>query len=359
MNPIAQDLNASVDILSKQFGPCSDKLQLAGDASNRKYFRLEFENKLQSILMLIYEEKGPIQGEITAASQNLSPSEQFIAVQNFLFEQGLRVPKILAQHDCPKLILLEDLGDDLLFNLIAEDPSKLTFYYQKALEQLSELVLATNQLNPTSFIKNRSFDHKLWMGEFEHFVECALDVHLNLSNTHRQELIKTFEQLSEELSHYPQHLCHRDYHARNLIYLPKEQQFAIIDFQDALMAPLTYDIASLLRDAYFEIPKDTRYTLLEFAYQCALERRILSKNDSYDEFQYQFDLVATHRNLKAAGRFFYIDQVKGNPNYLKDIPLCLNYIQDTLEQYSDLKQLKNLLEEPIAQLLARKELYQT
>lgn len=359
MNPIAQDLNASLGHLSKQFGHCSHKSQLPGDASNRKYFRLEFENKLNSILMLIYEEKGPIQGEISVASQKLSPSEQFIAVQNFLDGHGLRVPKILAQHDSPKLILLEDLGDDLLFNLIANDKSKLTFYYQKALEQLADLALTTDQLSSTSFIKNRSFDRKLWLGEFEHFVEYALDVHLNLSDAHRQELMKAFEHLSIELANYPQHLCHRDYHARNLIYLAKEEQFAIIDFQDALMAPLTYDIASLLRDAYFEIPRETRYDLVQYAYQCALERRILSKDNSYDEFQYQFDLVATHRNLKAAGRFFYIDQVKGNPNYLKDIPLCLTYIQDTLEQYTNLKQLKNLLEEPIAQLLENKELYKT
>jgi aminoglycoside/choline kinase family phosphotransferase len=148
-----------------------------------------------------------------------------------------------------------------------------------------------------------------------------------------------FERIAELLAGQPRVFVHRDYHSRNLMV--DGQRLGVIDFQDALMGPATYDLASLLRDAYIELDE----ALID-----RLINRYLDRLTTYREvwgnretFRRLFDLTSIQRNLKAAGRFVYIDRVKGNPKFLADIPRVLNYVKANLLKYPELATLRKHL----------------
>ena len=131
-------------------------------------------------------------------------------------------------------------------------------------------------------------------------------------------------------------LCHRDYHSRNLML--HEERLYIIDFQDARMGPDTYDLASLLRDSYVDLPEQTVSELI--AYFLALKG---TTDPSSETFRERFDLMALQRNLKALGTFGYQTTARRNPVYIQYIPRTLRYVRDNLERHPRFARLREVL----------------
>ena len=130
-------------------------------------------------------------------------------------------------------------------------------------------------------------------------------------------------------------------------------RLGVIDFQDALMGPASYDLASLVRDAYIQLDEVLVDELVEY-YQDQMTDRGVSRIDR-TAFRRLFDLTSIQRNLKAAGRFVYINPVKGNPKFLADIPRVLSYVKRNLQKYPELEPLKRHLTPYVPELQQRAE----
>ena len=160
------------------------------------------------------------------------------------------------------------------------------------------------------------------------------------------EIRDEFRKISELLAGQPRVLVHRDYHSRNLMVAG--ERLGMIDFQDALMGPATYDLASLLRDAYIALDEALIDRLIDYYLDQLQEGRQLWTNR--EAFRRLFDLTSIQRNLKAAGRFVYIDRVKGNPKFLADIPRTLGYVRRNLQKYPEVFSLRKLMSHYVPEL---------
>jgi len=145
---------------------------------------------------------------------------------------------------------------------------------------------------------------------------------------------KPFHVLSQEIASWPRVLCHRDFHSRNLML--HEGELFWIDFQDARMGPATYDLASLLRDAYLDVPEELQEDLKERFRQKAVPE------EPREVFRRRFDLMCVQRNLKALGTFGYQAAARGNPVYLQYIPRTLKYVRDNLEKHARFARLREI-----------------
>jgi len=193
----------------------------------------------------------------------------------------------------------------------------------------------------TSIAFGRAFDVPLLMWEFDHFLEYGIEQAGGnlITKQDREQVRNAFLSIAETLAKEPRCLTHRDYHSRNLMI--HQARVWVLDFQDALMGPAVYDLASLLRDSYVKLDEDLIDELLDY-YQQQRESLDGTKPDR-SSFRRLFDLMSIQRNLKAAGRFVYIDVVKKNDRFLQYVPQTLGYVKRNLEKYQELEPLKLLL----------------
>ena len=147
----------------------------------------------------------------------------------------------------------------------------------------------------------------------------------------RATVSEAFHELSREIASWPRVLCHRDYHSRNL--MPHAERLYWIDFQDARMGPSTYDLASLLRDAYVDVSEEMQDDLKERFRQTA------TPDEPREVFRRRFDLMCVQRNLKALGTFGYMATVRSNPVYLQYIPRNLAHARHNFSRYPELERL--------------------
>ncbi|EKD41887.1 MAG: Aminoglycoside phosphotransferase [uncultured bacterium] len=150
-----------------------------------------------------------------------------------------------------------------------------------------------------------------------------------------------FKKIVGEIVEMPQTIVHRDYQSRNL--MAYQGQFYLIDFQDALMGPVLYDMVALLRDSYIELNYDERLELLKF-YQ---KQTLFDVYQNFDLLQRHFDLITLQRKLKDAGRFQYIKTVKGNPKFMVHFPSSIKYVKEALSRLKDFDDLGRLLQKYI------------
>jgi N-acetylmuramate 1-kinase len=202
-------------------------------------------------------------------------------------------------------------------------------------------VKATSPADPGCLAFHRSFDVPLLMWEFDHFLEYGIVARQGkpMCSEDWTAIRGEFEKISEHLAGQPRVFTHRDYHSRNLMV--DGLRLGVIDFQDALMGPATYDLASLLRDAYIALDEPLVDQLVNYYLDQLAEHRQVWTNR--EAFRRLFDLTSIQRNLKAAGRFVYIDRVKGNPKFLADIPRVLGYVKRNLQRYPELAPLRKHL----------------
>jgi aminoglycoside/choline kinase family phosphotransferase len=301
---------------------------LTGDASDRKYFRVITPDASSYVIAL---HTGPFD----------FASLPFGNVADLLRQVPLPVPTIFGHSDPLGIVALQDLGDvTLQAHLGAASPVEHAALYRQAVALIAQLQRRGAELESDRYVPYRvAFDvEKLtWELDFfvKHFVEAYRGVTLTASE--RAALGSEWAPIVQELASEPRVLCHRDYHSRNLML--HDGSLYIIDFQDARMGPDTYDLASLLRDSYVDIPDRDIDELI--AYFLALTGR--ERDRSAAEFRRRFDLMALQRNLKALGTFGYQTATRRNPVYIQYIPRTLRYARTNLEKYGRFDRLRTIL----------------
>jgi hypothetical protein len=286
---------------------------LAGDASFRLYFRLQSEGK-RYVLM--------------DAPPTKEPCDAFIAIDRTFQSLGLQVPNIYYADPHQGFLLLSDFGDHRLLNRLNEQTAD--FYYQKACENL----LTIQRCHTIKDYTLPKFNDDLYRYEWNLFCEWYLQRHLGLelSNADQRILDNIYHRLVESALSQPQVCVHRDYHSRNLMVL-SDERLGILDFQDAVWGPITYDVISLFRDCYIEWPEEqVKQWLLGF------QRRLLEENrlkiEDPKPFLLWCDRIALQRHLKCIGifsRLYYRDK---KSIYLQDIPRVLRYIKSVCQRHT-------------------------
>jgi len=319
---------------------------LPGDASNRRYFRAVLAGgpPHSLILMQLAAPEGFKQSEeaVSGAAHQITELP-FLNILSHLAKAGVPVPRLHAYDQAAGLLYLEDFGDQTLAEAVREaDGPAVESRYKQAINVLVQMqVKATAPADPGCLAFHRSFDAPLLMWEFEHFVEYGIEARRGqpIPAGDAAAIRNEFSNIADLLAGQPQVLTHRDYHSRNVMV--DGVRLGVIDFQDALLGPATYDLASLLRDAYIQLDEALVDRLIEYYLDQLAEHRHVWTNR--DAFRRLFDLTSIQRNLKAAGRFVYIDRVKGNPKFLADIPRVLSYVKRNLQRYPELANLRRHL----------------
>ncbi len=286
--------------------------KLAGDASNRLYFRVEPEHGGTRILALL--------------PASFDPEELSFLDSSELFQSiPLRIPKIHEVAGDLGILLLEDLGDLLLQDVVEGGISveRKTALYRQSVSMLVRLQLRGDELSRAGsrFGPLRiAFDTRKFGDELSFFRVHFLAGFSGraLSPAEAEALDSELGKIAEALASQPYALCHRDYHARNLIVCGDE--IAVIDHQDARMGPRCYDLASLLNDSYL-------------AHETALVREMkeLFARETGADVAAEYDLAALQRNLKALGTFGYQISERGNDVYRRYIPHTLALVRANLE----------------------------
>jgi aminoglycoside/choline kinase family phosphotransferase len=276
--------------------------KLRGDASTRSYYRVTSGQVQPASLVVMRLPAGGTPAELGVKEL------PFVDVQRHYAGLGIPVPAIYLDASERGLLLLEDLGDETFeARLLRSDPGQVSELYGQAIDLLVTLHQRTAK-GGDSVAYTRRFDQKLLRWELEHFREWGLDaLDIALDESERKVLDGAFDALVDELLALPQSLAHRDYQSRNLMWSPRGE-LVVIDFQDALMGPLGYDLAALLCDSYVELDEPLQLALVE--------RYANARDLDVEAVVRGFRLVSVQRKLKDAGRFVFIDQVRGNPGFL-------------------------------------------
>ncbi len=292
---------------------------VSGDASFRRYLRVETE-KNSYILM-----DAPPQKE---------NCEAFILTNQKLTAAGLNVPHIFEADTNTGILLLSDLGNDLYLNHL--ETNSANRLYGDAFNALLDI----QAIDPADL---PVYDEDLLLREMELFREWFLDKHLQIATTSLQEevLERTFATLVKLALAQPQVFVHRDYHSRNLMVTP-ENNPGILDYQDAVRGPLTYDLVSLLRDSYIAWPK-TRVIDWALQYRDQIVTAGMLTPTSDEDFLRWFDLMGIQRQLKVCGIFARLYHRDGKSAYLRDIPLTFQYLIDVSARYPETEDLHAVL----------------
>jgi hypothetical protein len=316
---------------------------LAGDASNRRYFRVHLEGTLPAslILMQLAEPEAFKQSEEAVSGSGHEIAElPFLNVRAHLACAGISVPALYYYDRAAGLVYLEDFGDVTLAEAASgAGPARLESCYREAVDVLVRMQMkATSPPDRDCVVFHRGFDVPLLMWEFDHFLEYGVVARRKkpMCSDDWTMIRNEFHKLAELMAGQPRVFVHRDYHSRNLMV--DGGRLGVIDFQDALMGPATYDLASLLRDAYIALDEAFVDRMIEHYLDRLTEHGRARPDD--EAFRRLFDITSIQRNLKAAGRFVYIDRVKGNPKFLSDIPRVLGYVKRNLQKYPELAALR-------------------
>jgi len=292
------------------------------DASFRRYFRVRGE---QSYIVM---DAPPPQEDC----------DRFVTIAGFLEQMGLNAPRIVASDIDRGFLLLTDLGSIPYLKKVESDPESAPQLYSDAMDALSVM-----QAKGTRFQRKLPpYDDELLRFELSLFQDWFCDTHLGVkfSASDEQSWKSCCDVLVHNALQQQQVFVHRDYHSRNLMVTDSENP-GIIDFQDAVEGPMTYDLVSLLKDCYVKWPADVIRDRAMYFYRHRPRRR--SHDPDPARFMRHFDLMGVQRHLKAVGIFARLLHRDGKTGYTKDIPRTLSYIADIGPQYEELKFLVELL----------------
>jgi len=300
-------------------------VRLTGDASTRSYFRIRNHAGDSSFTLMKMPE--PFH------------EDDFVYLQNYhLFRSaGIPLAEIYWMQPERGIVLLQDLGDFTFYELHSTwDQQTQMRYFLKSLEYLHKI----ETLPPAN---NACFNEEKFQWELDYFRKYFLEGlrEIQFTEDERQEIEHCFGRLSSEIAQNIRILSHRDYHSRNLMV--HEDQVYVIDFQDARLGPVTYDLASLCYDSYIEHSPDFRKKL---------ERMFFIYHPDAHIERFEYPRVCLQRNMKALGTFGYQTTVMGRGLYLNFIPLTLSHIKHHLEKLPDYSDMKRILQNHIPELRA-------
>ena len=315
--------------LAKAVGEYDRTEKLTGDASFREYFRIY--SKCKSYILCVDK-------SFLYTNEKEHP---FCNVHALFTQRKIPVPRLLSTDNKNGLLLLEDVGNDLMEFVVPRlTGSQIRTTYKRLVDILLTIQLTEKDEKWTPF--HLCFDVPKLMFEFEFFIEHALlgYFHAKIKKSDLQTLRIEFHRLSGILYRPDSFvLNHRDFHSRNVL-LFHGRPF-LIDFQDARMGLPQYDAVSLLRDSYTVLGIPLVRYLMEYHFR-GLYTNGYDKM-TFDEYQYYFDIMAFQRNIKALGTFGYQVMALGRKQYEKYIPVTLRYIWEYAQRRDDLKQAGALL----------------
>lgn len=299
---------------------------VSADASFRRYFRVTLGRR-----SLIVMDAPPDKDDMRS----------YVVIARRFHVLGLNVPEVLEQDHERGFLLITDLGEQLyLPNLNEQSVERL---YGDALGALVVLQAGTSTDVADKFLPD--YDAALLTHEMEIFREWYLGRHLGLklATGQSQTLDEMFAQLVRSALSQPRVWVHRDYHSRNLM-VTRPNNPGILDFQDAVLGPVTYDLVSLLRDCYIAWPRARVEDWVKGYHELALQSGIPVGEDDA-RFLRWFDLMGVQRHLKATGIFARLNHRDGKSGYLADIPRTLGYVHEVSARYRELQPLQALLHE--------------
>ena len=291
------------------------------DASFRRYFRLEV-------------------GEASYIVMDAPPAQEncqsFVSIATLLANVGVHVPSVQSADMRRGFLLLEDLGSAHYLDVL--DNGNAERLYGDAFAAMATFQACA----PTNGLPN--YSETLLHAEMELFLDWFLIRHLqiNLTDAERSRLAELFGVLCRAALEQPQVFVHRDYHSRNLM-MHQRHNPGILDFQDAVRGPVTYDLVSLLRDVYICWSSDQVGKWIAGYHDLALQHGILEEEDP-SVFRRWFDLMGVQRHLKVAGIFSRLNYRDGKSRYLKDITLAVGYLSEVCARYAELKSLCDLFQ---------------
>ena len=292
------------------------------DASFRTYHRLFLKNKTFIVMDAPPEQEN---------------CKVFIKITKKLRACDVNVPIIHNVNIEQGFLLLSDLGNDLYLNKL--NKSSIYELYSDALSTLVAIQVLVNVGGVDEY------DKSLLISEMNLFREWLIEKHLNIKLSDSQVKILTtlFDLLVNNALQQPKVFVHRDFHSRNLM-VTKENNPGVIDYQDAVYGPISYDLVSILKDCYIKWPKEEIDKWVDFYLNKLYEEKAQYRINR-DEFVRWFDLMGVQRHLKASGIFARLSHRDGKHNFLKDIPRTLSYILDLKETYEELQPICIILEE--------------
>lgn len=307
-------------------------LPLAGDASNRRYFRIVFGET--TYVLMVWE-----------PFDNVN-SYPFLSVLDLFHRHEVNVPKVINLSPELGVILLEDLGDLTLERKFWESQDQLTVvpFYQMALDELIKIHYKTSTdkaLGCTAFQISFDTEKLLWEMNYakKHLLQQAAKI--KLSNETEKKLDNIFLDICQKLDNQPKTICHRDYHSRNLMI--KLGKMRVIDFQDARLGPIEYDLVSLFRDSYVDLNKDVQDSLKKYYIENANSLR--KSPISPDEFHQTYHLQMIQRCFKACGSFSSFLNIRNDKRYLSYIAPTLNRVQEALSMFPEYRFFAEFLSE--------------
>jgi aminoglycoside/choline kinase family phosphotransferase len=299
--------------------------KLAGDASDRRFYRIRLNGQPQSVIVMELSQPDP------------DSDLPYITIGRFFKSINLPCPEIYHYNADRGLLFLEDGGTISLFDLIVSDGFNQSYYHQ-AIDLL--LVLQEEGSRKCDWL-NVAFDEEKFLWELDFFVEHTIVRYgkLTISQSDRQAFSEEFNKLIQPLLAQPKVLTHRDYHSRNLMV--NHNRLTVIDFQDARWGPCQYDLASLLKDSYVKLEEEKVSSLI--GYYLEKRRQQYGYDMDSDTFRELFDWMSVQRNLKAIGTFTSQLNLKDNDLYLRFIPTTARYVRDNCQKYPELQRLGELL----------------
>lgn len=297
----------------------------SADASFRRYFRVSLADETY-----IAMDAPPPQEDCTP----------FVKVADLFLKAGLNVPEIVAKDLENGFLLLSDLGDKTFLSTL-QAPNGMAVaadLYRDASQALIKMQLAS-QSNVLP-----SYDEGLLTREMQLFPDWYVAKHLNVTLTEQQQAVlnKTFTLLNQNILAQSKVYVHRDYHSRNLMVQSESHDLGVLDFQDAVYGPITYDLVSLLKDAYISWDEDQ---ILDWAvrYWQSAKKAGLPVPDDVADFYRDFEWMGAQRHIKVLGIFARLYHRDGKDGYLKDMPLVMDYLRRVCDRYIELKPMLRLL----------------
>ena len=290
----------------------------SSDASFRKYYRIK-SNKGEKIIM--------------DAPPDQEPLNSFLDISKRLKDAGVNVPQIFEVNEKHGFVLMSDLGSIQYLDKLSGE----TVYclYTDALDTIGNMQLKTD----TTGLK--LFDSDELLLEMNLFKDWFLQKQLRLDfKTAGAEFInKCFQSVIKIILDIPTTFVHRDFHSRNLMVTDTNNP-GVLDYQDALVGPITYDLSSLLKDCYIKWDEDLVGRMIDSYYR---RIRATYPNMSLEEFTFWFDITALQRHLKAIGIFSRLYHRDGKKQFLDDIPRTYSYIHNTVDKYNEVDDIRSLL----------------
>ncbi|MBU6459275.1 MAG: phosphotransferase [Proteobacteria bacterium] len=308
------------DWLDKLFDRRSYTLTPASsDASFRRYFRVAMDDSSYIVM---------------DAPPEFEDCRPFLTVARIFEEAGLHVPKIFSQNLHEGFLLLSDFGTTTYLSILENETAP--HLYDLATDTLITLQRASRETVLPGYDKLKL------IGEMRLFPEWYLKRHLNLSEKlfQESELENIFCQLAEAADRQAKVFVHRDFHSRNLMMLP--DAVGVLDFQDAVYGPVTYDLVSLLKDAYIKWDEEQ---ILDWTirYWEKARRQRIAVPDDFSVFYRDFEWMGMQRHLKVLGIFSRLSYRDDKHVYLQDIPLVLGYVVQVARRYREFSPLYRLL----------------